>query len=67
MDFRDAYFEMLNGKKVKRKHWSGYWVWENNTIMMHCKDGRVLDIRKTDNTAYTFSSVVERDWEVVTE
>lgn len=67
MEFRSAYFEMLNGKKVKRKHWQGYWAWENNTIMMHCRDGRVLDIRETENTAYTMSSIVEHDWEVVEE
>lgn len=26
MDFRHAYFEMLNGKKVKRPDWGGYWA-----------------------------------------
>lgn len=65
MTFREAYFEMLNGKRIRRKHWNGYWAWENHTIMMYCYDGRVLDIRETDNTAYTFSSIVEQDWEVV--
>lgn len=67
MTFREAYFEMLNGKRIKRKHWIGYWAWENHTIMMHCHDGRVLDIRETDNTAYTFSSIIEQDWEVIPE
>ena len=65
MTFRKAYFEMMNGKKIKRPSWTGYWVWENNTIMMHCRDGQVLDIRRTENTAYTFFSIVSEDWQVV--
>lgn len=67
MMFREAWFQMLNGKKIKLPLWSGYWAWENGTIMMHCKDGKVLDIRETDNPAYTFSNVASREWEVVTE
>ena len=65
MDFRHAWFELLNGKKIKLPHWAGYWVWENNTIMIHCRDGKVLDIRETDNPAYTFSNVASGDWMVV--
>ena len=67
MDFRHAWFQMLNGKKVKLPHWAGYWAWENNTIMMHCRDGKVLDIRETDNPVYTFSNVASGDWMVVEE
>jgi len=65
MDFRHAWFQMLNGKKIKLPDWSGYWAWENNTIMMHCHDGRVLDIRETDNVSYTFSNIAEKTWMVV--
>jgi hypothetical protein len=56
---------MLDGKKIKLPSWSGYWAWENNTIMMHCRDGSVLDIRETDNPAYTFSNVASDDWMVI--
>lgn len=63
--FRHAFFEMLNGKKIKLPSWKGYWAWENNTIMMHCRDGQVIDIRNTDNVAYTFSNVASDDWEIV--
>lgn len=66
MDFRRAWFHLLNGEKIKRPHWGGYWAWENDTIMMHCKDGRVLDIRKTDDPAFTFGNVAAHDWEVMT-
>ena len=58
-------FLYLSGKKIRRKSWEGYWVWERNTIMMHCKDGRILDIRKTDNPAFTFNNVAADDWEIV--
>lgn len=67
MSFREAWFQMLLGKKVKRPLWDGYWAWENGTIMMHCKDGNVIDIRQTDNPAYTFTNIAERDWRVVVE
>lgn len=65
MDFRHAWFELLNGKKVKLPDWGGYWSWENNTIMMHCHDGKAMDIRETDNVAYTFSNIAEKNWMVV--
>ena len=67
MQFREAWFQMLNGKKIKRTHWAGYWEWENNTIMIHTREGAILDIRETDNPAYTFTNVAAKDWEVVDE
>lgn len=65
MSFRHAWFAMLNGKHVKRPTWSGYWAFENNTIVMHTRDGEKIDIRETENIAYTFSNIVENDWMVV--
>ena len=65
--WRDAWYQLLIGKKIKRPHWSGYWAWENGTIMMHCFDGQVIDIRQTDNVAYTFDNVASVDWMVVEE
>ncbi len=67
MSFREAWFQMLNGKKIKRPLWAGYWAWENGTIMMHCWNGKIIDIRQTDNVAYTFDNVACRDWMVVEE
>ena len=65
MSFRDAWFQLLNGKKIKLPSWTGYWVWENNTIMMYCHDGKSLDIRETENVAYTFSNIASKDWIVL--
>lgn len=67
LQWKDAWFHMLNGKKIKRPLWEGYWAWENNTIMMHCRDGSVSDIRSTENVAYTFTNIAQRDWMVVEE
>lgn len=67
LSFRQAWFQLLNGAKIKRPSWSGYWKWEHNTIMMYTRDGDVLDIRLTDNPAYTFSNIASNDWEVVSE
>lgn len=67
MSFHQAFYQMLIGKKIKLPHWGGYWAWENGTIMMHCRDGKVLDIRETDNPAYTFSNVASNDWMIVEE
>lgn len=65
MSFREAWFHMLNGEHVKLPSWEGYLAWEDNTIMMHCRDGNVIDIRNTENPAYTFSNVASCDWLVV--
>lgn len=56
MKFSEAFTKMKNGGKVKLPSWGGFWCWDEDkkTIMMHCKDGVVLDVRQTDNTVYTF-------------
>lgn len=64
MDFRHAYFEMLSGRAVRLPDWSGYWAWENGTIMMHSKDGSALDIRQTQNPGYTFTNIASTDWKI---
>lgn len=67
MNFAQAFKAMKNGKKVKLPSWGGYWAWENNTVMMHCKDGKVLDIRETENTDYTLSNVCSDEWQIADE
>ena len=64
MDFRHAFFAMLDGKAVRLPDWGGYWVWENGTIMMHTKEGTAMDIRETKSPGYTFSNIAEKTWEV---
>lgn len=67
LSWHEAWIALINGNKVKLPHWAGYWAWENNTVMMHCRDGRVVDIRDTDNPAYTLTNMASKDWEIVVE
>lgn len=49
MKFKDMLRPLREGKKVKLPFWSGYWQKDGNEIIMHCHDGRVLNIRESDN------------------
>ena len=64
MRFEEVLKQMKQGKKVKLPSWAGYWVWDedNQTIFMHCKDGRVLDIRETEVVEYTLGNVCSDEW-----
>lgn len=63
MKFKEAFELMKNAKvKIKLPSWGGYWCWENGTIMMHCKDGTVMDIRDTDKPEYTFGNICSDEW-----
>ena len=64
MRFNEAFKEMKAGNKVKLPSWGGYWVWdeEAQTVFMHCKDGRVLDIRETEVIEYTLGNICSDEW-----
>ena len=62
MKFADALELLKQGEKVKLPGWSGYWVKEDNTVKMYCKDGRVLDIRETEDVFYTLSNIASEEW-----
>lgn len=64
MKFVDALKAMKEGHKVKLPSWGGYWCWdeEKETVMIHCKEGTVLDIRDTDRTEYTLGNICSEDW-----
>lgn len=47
MFFKEAYEALKQGAIVKLPEWSGYWRWEDNSIKMHCKDGKVFVLRRT--------------------
>lgn len=64
MRFSEAYEALKQGAKVKCPGWSGFWAWENNSIKMFCKDGRVLDIRDTEDVDYTLGFILRDDWEI---
>lgn len=67
MDFKKALELMKQGFKVKLPSWGGYWYWNGETIIMHCKDGAELDIRETDRPDYTFSNICSDEWQIADE
>lgn len=69
MNFVEALKAMKNGAKVKLPSWGGYWYWdeEKQTIMMHTKDGKELDIRETQRVEYTLSNVSSDEWGISDE
>lgn len=67
MNFAKALEVMKQGNKVKMPNWSGYWSVENGSIKMHCKDGRVLDIRETEDLFYTLGFITSSEWIIADE
>lgn len=68
MKFKEAYRLMREDKKVKLPSWSGFWCWDKNkeSIIMHTKEGEVLDIRDTKNVGYTLTNIFSDEWEEAT-
>lgn len=67
MNFGQALEELKKGNKIKLPSWGGYWELENGNVMMHTKDGEVLDIRETENILYTLSNIASKKWLVADE
>ena len=67
MKFAEAFEALKQGAMIKLPNWAGYWKWEDNSIKMYCKDGRILDIRETEDVCYTLGNILCDDWEVVNE
>lgn len=65
MEFKYALEALKNGKKVKCPEWIGYWVYENNNIMMYCKDGTIMKLTDTKDILYTLEFITRNDWEIV--
>jgi hypothetical protein len=65
MIFKQAFEAMKQGAAVKLTSWKGYWKWEDGSVKMYCKDGRVLDIRESEDILYTLTSINSDEWEVV--
>ena len=58
-----------HGVKVKLPSFGGYWYWddEKETIMIHTKDGKELDIRETDVVEYTTLNICSDEWQIADE
>lgn len=69
MNFNDALKEMKLGNKVKLPNWGGYWIWDNEsgTVMMHTKDGDVIDIFESDRKSYTLENLASDEFVIAKE
>ncbi len=69
MYFAQILKEMKKGKKAKLSSWAGYWYWdpEKETIIMHTKEGKELDIRETERVEYTLENVLSDEWILANE
>ena len=69
MEFKEIFKHMKNRAKVKLPSWGGYWYWddEKETIMMHTKDGKELDIRETEVVEYTTLNICSDEWQIADE
>lgn len=62
MEFKKVYEALKQGHKIKREHWRGYWVKENGTITMHCKDGSVIPFLETEDIFVDLDNIVADNW-----
>ena len=69
MNFKQAFKAMKYGAKVKLPSWGGYWYWdeEKQTIIMHTKEGKELDIRETEKVEYTLCNILSNEWLIADE
>lgn len=69
MTFPQAFDEMRAGAKVKLPSWGGYWFWDadKQTIIIHTKEGRELDIREMENVGYTMDNICSDEWMIADE
>lgn len=64
MNFNQAYQEMLNGKKIRRPGWGGYWFIEDGKVKIKLKTGEIIE---NDFNQETITNTLADDWEVVEE
>ena len=59
---------LKQGTLLKLAKWDGYWMYdkEKDTIMIHCKDGQIVDIRETEDLEFTINNILARTWEIAT-
>lgn len=64
MKFKEAFKLMKSGARIKLPSWGGYWYWddEKQTVIMHTKDGKEMDIRETERVEYTTLNILSEDW-----
>ena len=64
MNFKQAYQEMLNGEKIKRPGWGGYWFIKDGKVKIQLKTGEIIE---NDFNQETITNTLADDWEVINE
>jgi hypothetical protein len=69
MKFQAAYAQMKQGHDIALPEWGGFWRWdaEKATVLMHCKDGEIVDMRESPDMDFTLSHTFRDDWVLITE
>lgn len=62
MNFAGAFISLQRGHRIRRKHWTGYWVVEEGEVFMHTFDGKSINIRESEDMMYTISNMACDDW-----
>jgi len=67
MNFQAVFAYLKRGHRAALPEWGGYWTWcdECSTIVMHARDGGVIDIRDSEDWDYTQSFMFRDDWELL--
>ena len=65
LHFKEAYFKMFEGKKIKRKEWRGYWMINSITGILEIHNGDGSIITGTDNLMLTIGQTIAEDWIVL--
>lgn len=63
MLFKDAYLNMVEGRKIKRPSFEGYWYINGQTgkLTIHLKDGKEIT---SGNLSLTCLNCIGEDWVV---
>ena len=65
-NWRCAWNFLKAGVPIMRMSWMGYWMLENNKLVMHCKDGSLVTLDKCDEV-FTLDNIASDDWIPVTQ
>lgn len=63
MNWEWAWKQLQDEMCIFLPEWDGFWVLECNEIVIYCGDGRVLNIRQTEDTYLTYSNIASNNWQ----
>ena len=70
MNFQAAFNYMKQaGEAISLPEWGGYWMWDDelDTIVIHLRNGEVMDFRDTPDLTFTLGQLARDDWFVVSD